>query len=82
MASKSVFLGYRRNVVKRSSRSPMFFYFATETRANCFVRLVLNDVTQTETAIHCKQNGRFIRKITNQIMDRRRGSATNPIVKK
>jgi hypothetical protein len=32
-------------------------YFATESRANCFVRLVLNDVRQTETLIHFKQNG-------------------------
>jgi hypothetical protein len=29
-------------------------------KANCFLKLVLNDVRQTETSIHFKQNGRLI----------------------
>jgi hypothetical protein len=39
---------------------PDAFYFATETTASCFVRLVLNDIRQTGTSIHFKQNGSFI----------------------
>jgi hypothetical protein len=45
------------------------FYFATESRANCLIRLVLNDVRQTETPIHFKQNGRFVGKSTEKITD-------------
>jgi hypothetical protein len=59
-ASKSVCPHYPRSAGKHFSRIPIFFYFATETKANCSVRLVLNDVRQTETAIHFKQNGRFV----------------------
>jgi hypothetical protein len=44
----------------RENVSPDAFYFATETAASCFVRLVLNDVRQAETSIHFKQNDSFI----------------------
>jgi hypothetical protein len=72
------------------------FYFVTETRTNFFV--TLNDVRQTETSIHFKQNGRYVRKMTETIMDQEcidttdalnfnnlaigAENATNPIVKK
>jgi hypothetical protein len=44
----------------RENVFPDAFYLATETATSCFVRLVLNDVRQTETVIHFKQNGSFI----------------------
>jgi hypothetical protein len=50
----------------------MFFYLATETRTNRFVMLVLNDVRQTETSIHFKQNGCLI--IINGLQIRESGN--------